>query len=481
MTQVRKRISTLARALLAALMLVCVLVPLPACTSSSSSPVAQIALSEFEVYAENSGEKYWSWMGFSSREEWCACFASWCADQAGLIEEGYAPKDASVLGWIQFYKDNPEAGSLVSGDGYAPAPGDFIIWQRSLDPDAALKSHIGIVESYDAATQTVYTIEGNSGDSLRRNAHKAGSGISFYAVPAAGGSLSGLAGCSSALGGKTVVLPQGLGDSHTFMGWQLVTNKTSAQYKLRQMAGESYDAEGFAKIGSRYVVACTETYGSVGDYINVTQTDGLVIECIIGDIKSQSDEGCNKWGHEDGNCVIEFVVDYGSWYGVGHANPGSASCHPEWDCDIASITNLGSYFDGATAGSGSAAALGLYGCSTASPSSGSGENALEGVEGQVASALLENGLGRTQTAAMLAVLEATRGMGESDWPDVAGQVGQVMSAYRSWAPAERLAFESISDPGQAAEALGRGFAGLADDGTDWTGIRASAESYYSRM
>ena len=252
------------------------------------------------------------------------------------------------------------------------------------------------------------------------------------------------------------------------------------------MAGESYDAEGFAKIGSRYVVACTETYGSVGDYINVTQTDGLVIECVIGDIKSQSDEGCNKWGHEDGNCVIEFVVDCNSWYNASwtrgdHANPGSPSCHPEWDCDIASITNLGSYFDGATAGSGSAATLGLYGCSTTSPSSGSGDNALEGVEGEVASALLANGLGRTQAAAMLAVLKEVRGMGESEWADAPSQVGQVMATYRAWAPSERLAFESISDAGQAAEALGRGFAGLADDGTDWAALRASAESYYSRM
>lgn len=34
------------------------------------------------------GEPYWSWYGFGSRVEWCACFVSWCADQCGYIETG---------------------------------------------------------------------------------------------------------------------------------------------------------------------------------------------------------------------------------------------------------------------------------------------------------------------------------------------------------------------------------------------------------
>jgi hypothetical protein len=26
-------------------------------------------------------EPYWSWYGFESRVEWCACFVSWCANE----------------------------------------------------------------------------------------------------------------------------------------------------------------------------------------------------------------------------------------------------------------------------------------------------------------------------------------------------------------------------------------------------------------
>ena len=37
------------------------------------------------------GQKFWSWYGFDSHVAWCACFASWCGDQAGLIESGKMP------------------------------------------------------------------------------------------------------------------------------------------------------------------------------------------------------------------------------------------------------------------------------------------------------------------------------------------------------------------------------------------------------
>ena len=32
------------------------------------------------------GEPYWSWYGFGSRVEWCACFVSWCANECGYSQ-----------------------------------------------------------------------------------------------------------------------------------------------------------------------------------------------------------------------------------------------------------------------------------------------------------------------------------------------------------------------------------------------------------
>ena len=148
--------------------------------------------------------------------------------------------------------------------------------------------------------------------------------------------------------GTVITLPAGLGSVHTYMGWQCITSKSSNQYKLREAAGMNFDEEGFGKIGDRYVVATTLTFGNVGDYIDVVQEDGTILKCIIGDIKSQGDEGCNKWGHNNGHCVVEFVVDKDSWYSNGsgsHSNPGTESCHPEWNQNITHIVNRGNYFE----------------------------------------------------------------------------------------------------------------------------------------
>lgn len=151
--------------------------------------------------------------------------------------------------------------------------------------------------------------------------------------------------------GTEIAIPAGLGSVHTYMGWQMITATTSMQYKLREQAGMNFDEEGFGRINGRYVIACTTTYGNVGDYIDFYQEDGTIIPCIIGDIKNQNDAGCNKWGHNNGTCIVEFVVDKTTWYTPPHANPGTASCHPEWNKNIVKAVNGGSYFDNPTFGS----------------------------------------------------------------------------------------------------------------------------------
>lgn len=159
--------------------------------------------------------------------------------------------------------------------------------------------------------------------------------------------------------GKTINIPAGLGKVHTYMGWQTITSPSSNQYKLREQAGQKFNSEGFGIINNRYVIACTSTYGNVGDYIDFYKEDGNVIQAVIGDIKNQNDAGCNKWGHENGQCIVEFVVDKGTWYNCNHPNPGTANCHPEWKGKaIVKAVNGGSYFgDSSVTGSTAAGAV----------------------------------------------------------------------------------------------------------------------------
>lgn len=135
----------------------------------------------------------------------------------------------------------------------------------------------------------------------------------------------------------------------TYMGWQLITDPTSLQYKLREESGQIFDGEGFGTVDGRYGIACTETFGSVGDYIDFYSDNGMVFQCCIADIKSSSDPNWTIWGHVSGGglSVLEFVVDRNTWY-PAHANPGTPSFHPEWQGRIVKAESVGNYWTGSS-------------------------------------------------------------------------------------------------------------------------------------
>ena len=122
------------------------------------------------------GEPYWSWYGFSSREEWCACFVSWCAEQCGFIEAGIIPMFAWCPSGVQWFKDREQ----WQDNSYTPRTGDIIFFDWENDGEC---DHVGIVEN--VADGMVNTIEGNTSDSCARRSYALGSvKILGYGVPA---------------------------------------------------------------------------------------------------------------------------------------------------------------------------------------------------------------------------------------------------------------------------------------------------------
>ena len=111
------------------------------------------------------GEPYWSWYGFSSRVEWCACFVSWCADQCGYIESGVIPKFSLCSAGMEWFESR---GQFMDGS-YVPTSGDLIFFDWGNDGNI---DHVGIVES--VVDGTVYTVEGNSGDKVVRRDYPIG-------------------------------------------------------------------------------------------------------------------------------------------------------------------------------------------------------------------------------------------------------------------------------------------------------------------
>ena len=54
------------------------------------------------------------------------------------------------------------------------------------------------------------------------------------------------------------------------------------QKELNDMYDIKYTKEGLAKVGDRYVISCDESYGEVGDMVDLKQKDGSYVKCIIG-------------------------------------------------------------------------------------------------------------------------------------------------------------------------------------------------------
>ena len=78
------------------------------------------------------GEPYWSWYGFNSRVEWCACFVSWCFNECGYLDTGNAPKFAGCVGGVEWFRSHGQwADSTIE-----PAPGMIVFFDWN-DPNGA--------------------------------------------------------------------------------------------------------------------------------------------------------------------------------------------------------------------------------------------------------------------------------------------------------------------------------------------------------
>ena len=151
-------------------------------------------------------------------------------------------------------------------------------------------------------------------------------------------------------GKDPIEIPSGLGKIKTFEAWDYPMGNvgshwdySSKQYEFWKKADglNSFDSDGFGVVNGSYVVAVTSTFGNVGDFIIVELENGTKIPCVIGDEKNQDDPGCNKYGHINGQCILEFMGKTSKWYGKGFGDP-TMKFKPEWYGEaVVRITNTG--------------------------------------------------------------------------------------------------------------------------------------------
>ena len=142
-------------------------------TSGGNQAIVEVALTQL---GNVGGEPYWSWYGFDSRVEWCACFVSWCAEQCGYLESGIIPKYSLCSDGVNWFRNNGQ----WQGRDYEPTAGNLIFFDWEGDGTI---DHTGIVEKSENGT--VYTVEGNSGDECKQRNYPVGSSVIYgYGIPA---------------------------------------------------------------------------------------------------------------------------------------------------------------------------------------------------------------------------------------------------------------------------------------------------------
>ena len=106
----------------------------------------------------------------ASRAGWIGApaFVSWCANECGYLDTGVIPRFASCSIGLQWFRER----ELRRDRSYEPRPGDIIFFDWDDGGQDGQSDHVGIVEKVENGR--VYTVEGNSGDSVRQNSYPIG-------------------------------------------------------------------------------------------------------------------------------------------------------------------------------------------------------------------------------------------------------------------------------------------------------------------
>lgn len=110
-----------------------------------------------EVLGSMNFTEYGRWYG--AQDMWCAMFASWCANVAGISTD-VIPSHAYTPNGLKWFRDRGRAvsRSKVAAGEYTPQAGDLIYFKSSRNKNTT--NHVGIVSGY--SNGVVYAIEGNT-------------------------------------------------------------------------------------------------------------------------------------------------------------------------------------------------------------------------------------------------------------------------------------------------------------------------------
>ena len=119
----------------------------------------------------------------------------------------------------------------------------------------------------------------------------------------------------------------------SYMDYRAIEIPTSAQYKLLSIYG--YTDNGFRKVNGRYCIAVGSYFNtSIGQYIDLILENGVVIECIMGDLKADIHTEDNNIFTTLNKCCSEFIIDKDSLDAFVASTGNISRSNPSWDSPV---------------------------------------------------------------------------------------------------------------------------------------------------
>ena len=120
----------------------------------------------------------------------------------------------------------------------------------------------------------------------------------------------------------------------SFMSCELFS-KSSKQYALQTLA--TIDDDGFCRVGGRYCIAMGSYFNvSIGQFVDLILDNGVIIPCVIGDMKANNDTDPTHMFSKNG-CCSEFLVNMTKLtHNVKVSGDISDYC-PEWQPQVRTV------------------------------------------------------------------------------------------------------------------------------------------------
>lgn len=123
----------------------------------------------------------------------------------------------------------------------------------------------------------------------------------------------------------------------SYMDYRAITNTGSQQFQLQNLYTNTGNY-GIRMTDGRYCVAIGTHFNAViGQYLDLILENGIIIPCVLADVKADIHTESNNIVTLHNGCVSEFVVDTPSLHNTAKIMGDISYCCEEWNSPVVEI------------------------------------------------------------------------------------------------------------------------------------------------